>query len=91
MKKNQSEIPYLDGHLHIEYKIIKQLLTSAMDAKIGAQFPNLQTGEYLQTTLTEMGHPLTFTSVARNKSALSGIINIVSKKWWYISINIRFY
>ena len=29
-----------------------------MKAKMGAQFTNFWNGEYLQTILTEMGHPL---------------------------------
>ena len=59
MEKPPNEMPEPNGVLHMECRIIIKVFASEMEAKIGAQFTNFQTGEYLQTVLTENGAPKT--------------------------------
>ena len=58
---------------------------------MGAQFTNWWNGEYLQTILTEMVHPLTYTPVATDNSVTYITINVISNKLQYIEINMRLY
>ena len=51
---------------------------------MGAQFTNWWNGEYLQTILTEMVHPLTYTPVATDNSVTCIKINLISNKLQYI-------
>ena len=62
-----------------------------MENKMGSQFTNFWNGEYLQTTLTGMGHPIPDTPVATDKSVTCITINVLGKKWQYREINVRLY
>ena len=59
---------------------MKNVPASAMEAEMGAQFTNWQTGEYLLKNLTEMGHPQPATPVATDNSAVGVVINRTRKQ-----------
>ena len=47
---------HLNGPIHVEAKIMKNVVASAAEAELSALFLNTQLVVPLQTTLTEMGH-----------------------------------
>ena len=48
--------PPLNGPIHEEFTIMKNILESAMEAELGALFVNYQQGAALRIALEEMGH-----------------------------------
>ena len=52
----------------MECRIIKNVPASVMEAEMGGQFINFQTGEYLQIIIPEMIHTVIHTGVNRQPS-----------------------
>ena len=70
---------------------MKNVLASAMEAEIGAQFTDYQNGEYLRTIFMEIGHPQTATPVSTESSEAILLNNIKSEHILLQSIDMRFY
>ena len=77
--------------LHMEFRVTKNLLVSAMEAEMGSQFTNFQTDEYLRTILTEMGHTHPSTPLVTDSSVVCGVMNLIRKQQFSISIYMRLY
>ena len=75
MGKPPQEIPEPNRELHLECRIMKNVLVSAMESVMGVQFTNYQTGEYLQKILTDIVHPQTTNPVETNSLVARGLIN----------------
>ena len=53
----QDASTFFNAPVHVECKIMKNVLASATEAEIGVLFLNCQQAEILRTTLSELGHP----------------------------------
>jgi hypothetical protein len=47
----------LNGAIHVESRIMRNVMTSAAEAEIGGLFINGQEASYIRNILREMGHP----------------------------------
>ena len=56
-------------------KILRNVMSSATEAEVGALFLNAKEGTVLRTTLEEMGHPQPPTPLQTDNSTANGIIN----------------
>jgi hypothetical protein len=56
-------------------KILRNVMSSAAEAEVGALFLNAKEGTVLRTTLEEMGHPQPPTPLQTDNSTADGIIN----------------
>ena len=50
--------PHPNGPIHVESRIMKNVMSSAAEAETGALFHNGQEGAYFRQILLELGHPL---------------------------------
>ena len=66
---------FVNVPVHVECKIMKNVLASAMEAEIGALFLNCQQAEILRTTLGELGHPQPVTNIITDNKTANNIIN----------------
>jgi len=72
---------FTNAPVHVECKIMKNVLASAMEAEMGVLFLNCQQAKILRTTLTELGHPQSATNIVTyNETANNNIINGNSKQ-----------
>jgi hypothetical protein len=55
--------------------IIKAVMSSATEAKLGALFLNAKEAVYLQQILFKMGHPQTRTPIQTDNMTVEGVIN----------------
>ena len=65
----------LNGPAAVIAKIIKNVMASAAEAKIGALFMNAQLVAPMRVTLEELGHPQPATPLKTDNSTANGIIN----------------
>jgi hypothetical protein len=82
--------PY-NGPIHIYCCIMKEVLSWAAEAELGALFHNSKKACLLQIALTEMGHPQNATSLSTDNSTAAGISNITVKHQRSKAINMRYY
>jgi hypothetical protein len=68
--------PSNNGAIYNEASIIKSLMSSAAEAKIGALYINAQKGVEERNILEEMGHLQPPTPVQTNNSTADGIVNL---------------
>lgn len=71
---------FLNAPVHVECKIMKNVLASATEAEIGALFLNCQQAEMLRTTLAELGHPQQKTTIITDNLTANNIINGTAKQ-----------
>jgi len=71
--------------------ILKNVMSSAAEAEVGALFTNTKEGTILRTTLEEMGHPQPATPVTTDNSTACGIANDTIKQQRSRAIDMRFY
>jgi len=72
-------------------KILRHVMSSTVEAKLGALFLNAKEGTVLRTTLEEMGHPQPATPLQTDNSTANGISNGTCKQRRSRAINMRFY
>ena len=70
-----SHLHPLNAPMHVECKIMKNVLSSATEAEIGAIFLNCQQAEIIRTTLEELGHPQNTTTIVTDNATANNIIN----------------
>jgi hypothetical protein len=71
-------VPYPadNGAIHNEASIIKAVMSSASEAKLGSLYLNARKGVEIRHILKEMGHPQPPTPVQTDNSTADGIINL---------------
>jgi hypothetical protein len=74
MPKDSGPIP-LNGAFHVSMTIMRFVVASAVEAKLGAIYHNCQTGIIFQLTLAKMRHPQPRTPVHCNNATAVGIAN----------------
>ena len=70
---------------------MKNVVSSAAEAELGALFHNAQTACPLRVALEEMGHPQPATPIQTDNSTASGIINDTVKQKRSKAMDMRFY
>mgnify|MGYP004175908775 FL=1 len=87
---NKENISKNNAPVHIECKIMKNVLASAAEAEVGAIFLNCQQGEILRTTLHELGHIQPSTPVITDNTTANGIFNKEIKQRRTKAMDMRF-
>ena len=80
-----------NGAVHIIAKIIKNMVSSAVEAKIAGVFMNTKAAIPLCIALKEMGHKQGATEVITNNSTVSNILNNTCKQLRSKAIDMRYY
>ena len=83
--------PTLNGPIHTISKIMSNVVSSAMEAGIGATFLNGQEAVPIRTTLEELGHPQPSTPILVDNSTAKGFANNTIKQKWSKTIEMHFY
>jgi len=65
----------INAPVHVKCCIMKNVLSSATEAEIGAIFLNCQQAEIIRTTLLELGHPQPTTHIITDNATANNIIN----------------
>jgi hypothetical protein len=81
----------LNGPILNLSKVLKGVMLSAAEAKIGALYLNAKEATVIRTTLAEMGHPQPATPMETNNSTACGIMNRTVKQVRSKAIDMRFY
>ena len=68
-------MPQENAPVHVECRIMKIFMASAIEAKLGGLFENCQKETSMRTTLAEMGHQQPPTLAATNNTAANSIVN----------------
>jgi hypothetical protein len=82
--------PY-NGPIHVNCCVMKEVLSSAAKAELGALFHNSKEACPLQIALTEKGHPQHATSLSTDNSTAAGISNSTVKQRRSKAIDMRYY
>jgi hypothetical protein len=82
---------FINGPILNISKVLKGVMSSAAEAKIGALCLNAKVATVIQTTLTEMGHPQPASPMETENSTASGIMNQTVKQVRSKAIDMRFY
>jgi hypothetical protein len=80
-----------NGALHILCHIMREVLSSAAEAELGALFHNGKEACPLRIALEEMGHPQPATPIATDNNTASGIATDTVKQKRSKAIDMRFY
>jgi hypothetical protein len=88
-----SKPPPENGHVHhIPSTILKVVVSSAAEAKLGALFYNAKDAAWLPITLEAMGHPQPPTPIQTDNSCATGIVNdTIKQRRSSKTIDMRFY
>ena len=70
----------LNGTIHITCTILKLVVGSAAEAKLGALFLNAQQAKIFRLTLAELGHPQPPTPIHIDNTTTIGIVNNTIKR-----------
>jgi hypothetical protein len=81
----------INGAFTVSMTILRFVIASTAEAKLGALYHNCQTGIIFQLTLTEMGHPQPKTPVHRDNTMAVGIANNTIKRQHLRSMEMRFF
>jgi hypothetical protein len=80
-----------NGAVHALCHIMREVLSSAAEAELGALFHNGNKACPLRTTLNEMGHPQPTTPMATDNNTASGDCNLHRQAETVKAIDVRFY
>jgi hypothetical protein len=80
-----------NGAVHVLCHIMREVLSSAAKAELGALFHNGKEACPLHIALTEMGHPQPATPMATDNNTASGIATDTVKQKWSKAIDMQFY
>jgi hypothetical protein len=83
--------PILTGALHVHCHIMREVVSLAAEAELGALFHNSTEACPLQIALEELGHPQLPTAIITNDSTATGIANDTVKQLRLKAIGMRFY
>ena len=65
----------INGPIAVNAKIIKNVMSSASEAKIGALYMNTKDAVPMRTTLAELDHPPPPSPIQTDNSTANGIVN----------------
>jgi len=80
-----------NGPVHVLCQIMRQVVASAAEAKLGALFLNAQAMCPLRTALDELGHPQPATPIQTDNITACGILNDTIKQKRSKAIDMQFY
>jgi len=80
-----------NGPIHVLCQIMRQVVSSAAEAKLGALFLNAQNLCPIRTALAELGHPQPATPLQMDNNTASGIINDTVKQKCSKAVDMHFY
>ena len=80
-----------NGPVLVLAKVIKNVMSSATEAELGALFMNAQEAVGLRNCLEAMGHPQPATPLKTDNSTANGIVNNTMKQKRSKAIDVRFY
>lgn len=83
--------PPLNGAIHVNSAILKNVVSSAFEAELGGLFHNCVDATVFRTTLEELGHPQPATPVQTDNSCAAGIVNNTLKQRRSKAIDMRYY
>jgi hypothetical protein len=89
--KENNATSFHNGPIHTIAKIIRNVMSSAAEAEVGALFVNTKEAVPLRTALTEMGHPQLATPVQTDNSTAYGIVHNTVKQVRSKAMDMRFY
>ena len=81
----------INGPVAVNAKIIKNVMSSASEAEIGALYMNAKDAVPMRTTLAEMNHPQPPTPIRTDNSTANGIVNSTIRQNRSKAIDMRFY
>ena len=80
-----------NGAVHVLCQIMREVLSSAAEAELGALFHNGKEACPLRIALEKLGHPQPATPMATDNSTASGIVTDTVKQKRSKAIDMRFY
>ena len=84
--------PCINGPIHVECRIMRNVMASASEAETGGLFINGQEGSYIRNVLKEMGHPQDGpTPIVTDNSTADGFANGTTKTKRSKAMDMRFY
>jgi hypothetical protein len=83
--------PQHNGPIHVLAKIMKNVLSSATEAEVGAAYTNAQEACPLRQTLLDLGHPQPPTPIRTDNETAKGILTSTVKQKQSKAIEMRFY
>jgi len=81
----------INGAIHVLCHIMRNVVSSAAEAELGALFLNGKDACPLRIALTELGHPQPATPIQTDNSTAAGIANDTVKQKRSKAIDMRFY
>ena len=91
-KDESNDNPHPNGPIHVESRIMKNVMSSAAEAETGALFHNGQEGAYFRQILMELGHPQPGpTPIITDNSTAEGFANNRTKVKRSKAMDMRFY
>ena len=93
LSNGDTEDPPLNGAIHVHSSIIRNVMSSAAEAEIGAAYLNAQDACPMRQTLIDLGHtqPTTGTPLQTDNACAEGILNDTVKQKRSKAIDMRFY
>ena len=88
---DDSSQPHINGAIHVHSSILKNVVSSAAEAEIGALFHNAQDACTLRQTLIDLGHPQPATPIQTDNACANGIMNDTVKQKRSKAIDMRYY
>ena len=88
---NDKTHPHINGAIHVHSQIMKNVLSSAAEAEVGALFHNAQDACTLRETLHALGHVQPPTPIQTDNSCANGIMNETVKQKRSKAIDMRYY
>jgi hypothetical protein len=83
--------PNINGAVHVNSNIMRQVLASATEAEVGALFYNAQDACILRQTLHDLGYPQPATPIQTDNACAEGIVNETVKQKRSKAMDMRFY
>ena len=84
-------LPSHNGPIYIHSSIMKNVMSSAAEAEVGALFDNSKEAARIRLTLQDMGHPQHATPIQVDNKCAEGIANDTMKQKHTKAMDMRFY
>ena len=81
----------INGAIHTNASILKNVVSSASEAEYGALFMNAKAAVSLRQALTDMGHPQPPTPLQTDNDTATGIANQTIKQKFSKTIDMRYH
>ena len=88
---SNSTTPFSNGPIHTISSIMRNVMSSAAEAEIGAIFINCQDSEPIRNALLKLGHKQPPTPIQTDNSTANGFLNKTIKQKRTKAIDMRFY